>query len=96
MEAKRRTAKTLHQTERSFDAFMANVRSSLDEHAKRKNYAALGRLELADVTHSLGIGRQHGVGEIIYKAAEYSLTPRRVILEKIAGWAFKLWQRCEI
>jgi len=43
----------------------------------------------------LGIAAPHGIGEIIYKCAEFLKTPRKVLLVKIAGWAFILWRDCD-
>jgi len=43
----------------------------------------------------LGIHDAHGIGEIIYKASEYLKAPtetRKLLLTKIAGWAFILWR----
>jgi hypothetical protein len=80
---------------KSFDIFMENVRSSVGEHAERKGYShggPDGGNQLLQVDELLGIRVAHGIGEIVYKSAEYLRTPRRVLLEKIAGWAFCLWR----
>ncbi len=69
-----------------------------DNHAKRKNYTkndADGDNQLASVMTLLGIAAPHGIGEIIYKCAEFLKTPRKVLLVKIAGWAFILWRDCD-
>lgn len=79
----------------TLDAFFAAVRSSVDGHAKRKNYSDNGpdgENKLLNVVVLLGIHQHHAIGEIIYKCAEYLRTPRRVLLEKVAGWAFVLWR----
>lgn len=79
----------------SFDAFAAAVRSSCDQHAKRKNYSdngTDGHNRMISVMVEMGIHAPHCVGEIVYKCAEYLRTPRRVLLEKVAGWAYVLWK----
>ena len=79
----------------SFDTFMNAVRDSVDGHAKRKNYTDAGpdgENKLLLVMRTMDIHTPHAIGEIVYKCAEYLRTPRRVILEKIAGWAFVVWR----
>jgi len=68
--------------DKTFAAFAAAVRASCEEHAQRKNY-----------TNSNVDG--DCIAEIVTKAIEYLKTPRRVLLEKIAGWAFILWRETE-
>lgn len=82
----------------SFDAFSKAVRHSVEDQAQRKGYRTTGvdgANELADFMHSQGLGQPHGISEIIYKALEFKRAPRRVLLEKVSGWAFILWQRCD-
>lgn len=82
----------------SYEAYSKAVRNSVEEHAQRKGYrttAVNGSNEIADFMHSQGLGQVHGISEIIYKALEFKRAPRRVLLEKISGWAFILWQRCD-
>ena len=43
---------------------------------------------------TLGVTQAHAVGEIGPKLLEFQRTPRRVIAEKIAGWAWRLWCSC--
>jgi hypothetical protein len=87
--------------EKTFDAFTKAVRDSVEGHAKRKNYTnegADGANQLLKVCALLGIHEQHSIGEIIYKAAEYLKAPaptKRILLEKIAGWAFVLWRELD-
>jgi hypothetical protein len=84
-----------HMEPNSFDAFAAAVKSSVDSHAKRKNYTDNGpdgNNKMLTVMNALGIHQHHAIGEIIYKAGEFLKTPRRVLLEKIAGWSFVLWR----
>ncbi len=79
----------------SFKAFAAAVEDSITAHAKRKNYTDNGpdgENKMLTVMNALGIHQHHAIGEIIYKAGEFLKTPRRVLLEKIAGWAFVLWR----
>lgn len=81
---------------RTFESFLEAVRASVDEHAKRKNYTdngVSGENKLAEVGRLLEFEPQHGIGEIVYKCAEYLRNPREVLLEKIAGWAGILWMR---
>lgn len=79
----------------SLDDFFSAVRSSVNEHARRKNYTdgdPDGENKLLVVMAALGIHQQHAIGEIIYKCAEFLRAPRRVLLEKIAGWAWTVWR----
>lgn len=79
----------------SLDDFFAAVKSSVNDHAKRKNYTdndASGDNKLLNVMVQLDIHKPHCAGEIIYKVAEYLKTPRRVLLEKVAGWAYVMWR----
>lgn len=79
----------------SFEGFMKAVKSSLDEHARRKNYTDGGANDgnkMIAVMVLLGIHAPHSIGEIIYKCSEYLKTPRRVLVEKCAGWAYCLWR----
>ena len=79
----------------SFECFMESVRSSVEVHAQRKGYTRNGvdgQNDLAEVDKLMGTTVGHCVGEIVYKLKEYMTTPRRVVLEKVAGWAFILWR----
>lgn len=84
--------------DKTFDAFTAAVRDSVENHARRKNYTQGGAdddNQLLKVCTILGIHEQHSIGEIIYKAVEYLKAPhatKKILLEKIAGWAFILWR----
>lgn len=83
------------EPDNSFDAFMSAVRSSIDDHAKRKGYTdndPNGANKLSEAVSLLGIHEQHCIGEIIYKCAEWLRTPRRVLMEKVAGWAWLVWK----
>jgi hypothetical protein len=86
---------------KTFDQFVAAVRDSVDNHAKRKNYTTKGvdgENQLLKVCTTLGIHEHHAIGEIIYKSAEFLKAPqatKKVLLEKIAGWAFVLWRELE-
>lgn len=74
---------------------MQAVRESCEKHAQRKGYTSGhidGPNQLLVVVTALGIHQHHAIGEIIYKAAEFLKTPRRVLLEKIAGWAWTIWR----
>lgn len=88
----------MSETRGTFDGFMAAVKDSCEGHAKRKNYTTQGvdgDNQLLNVCTMLGIHDQHAIGEIIYKAVEYLKAPhntKKVLLEKVAGWAFVLWR----
>lgn len=75
----------------SLEQFLENVRSSCESHAERKGYLDGDRNVLGEVTASLGIEASHAMGEIIAKMIEFKASPRRVLAEKIAGWAWRLW-----
>jgi hypothetical protein len=80
---------------RTFEQFVEAVRDSCESHAKRKNYTTEGidgENQLLRICALLNIDKQHGIGEIIYKCAEYLTNPREVLLIKIAGWAYILWR----
>jgi len=78
------------------DEFLALVKESVDAKAREKNYTqtdADGKNQLIEVGTLLSFEPQHGIGEIVYKCAEYLKNPREVLLIKIAGWAYILWRR---
>lgn len=83
---------------KTFAEFTEAVKDSCEGHAKRKNYTTEGvdgNNQLLNVCTMLGIHDQHGIGEIIYKAVEYLKAPpatKKILLEKVAGWAFVLWR----
>lgn len=80
---------------RTFEEFSKLVRDSVDGQAKRKGYTengVEGENKLAEISRLLGITAAHGIGEIVYKAAEYLKNPREVLLIKISGWAYILWK----
>lgn len=83
------------KTANSFEAFAEAVRFSVEDAAKRKNYTKNGidgPNQALEVTKALGLHAPHAVCEIVYKLIEYLGTPRRVLLEKVSGWAFILWR----
>lgn len=86
------------ETQGTFSDFVAAVKDSCEGHARRKNYTnegVDGENQLLKVCTMLGIHDQHAIGEIIYKAVEYLKAPantKKVLLEKIAGWAYILWR----
>ena len=81
----------------SLEDFFQGVRSSCTEHAKRKGYTNDGA-DAGNVAgpflDTLGVTQGHAVGEIALKLLEFQRAPRRVIAEKIAGWAWRLWCSC--
>jgi hypothetical protein len=83
---------------KSFQDFTNAVKESVEAHARRKNYTQGGaddNNQLLQICTMLGIHEHHAIGEIIYKAVEYLKAPlstKRVLLEKVAGWAFVLWR----
>ena len=81
---------------RRFEEFLEAVRDSVESQAKRKNYSengVTGENKLSEVGRLLEFEPQHGIGEIVYKCAEYLKNPREVLLIKIAGWCGVLWMR---
>jgi hypothetical protein len=84
-----------------FEEFTKAVRDSVEQHALRKNYTvndANGSNQLADICKRLEIHEEHGVGEIIYKAAEFLKAPKetkKLLCTKIAGWAFVLYRNTD-
>lgn len=79
----------------SFEVFIKNVKDSLEGHAKRKGYhngEVNGENKLAEASRKFGFSPDHELGEILYKLAEFKAAPRRVLMEKIAAWAYLLWR----
>lgn len=79
----------------SFQAFTQAVHDSVTAHAKRKGYTKNevdGQNDLIEIDKLMGTHVHHCIAEIVYKAKEYLSCPRRVLLEKIAGWSFILWR----
>lgn len=81
----------------SLEDFLCNVRASCEQHAERKGYKDVGedRDVLGEATALFGIGAPHAIGEILAKLLEFQRTPRRVLAEKVAGWAWRLWLTAE-
>lgn len=77
----------------SLEQFLENVRSSCETHAERKGYKESGgdRNVLGELTKAMGVEAHHAIGEILAKLVEFKAKPRRVLAEKIAGWAWRLW-----
>lgn len=77
----------------SLEQFLENVRSSCETHAERKGYKESGgdRNVLGELTKAMGVESHHAIGEILAKLVEFKAKPRRVLAEKIAGWAWRLW-----
>ncbi len=78
------------KTER-IDEFLAAVKSSVDAFAERKGYHDGQQNTLGPITRLLGVDQGHAIGEIATKLIEFKREPRRVLAEKIAGWAWRLW-----
>lgn len=79
----------------SFAAFSKAVEDSINGHAKRKNYTdngAEGENKMLTAMRAMGIHEPHCAGEICYKVAECLKSPRRVLMEKVAGWAYMWWR----
>ena len=79
----------------AFQKFVAEVEDTLSGHAKRKGYSEgspNGPNQLAEFTKHIGALPGHVIGEIVYKATEWMKSPRKVLLVKIAAWAFVLWR----
>ncbi len=82
----------------SLGEFFKRVRSSCEEHARRKGYTKQGPDEgnvLGPMMKLLGTAQDHALGEILTKVVECKAHPRKVLAEKIAGWAHRLWLSCE-
>jgi hypothetical protein len=82
----------------SLEDFFAGVRASCTEHAVRKGYTKSGPDEgdvLGGILNAMGVSTAHGVGEIITKLVEYRKSPRRVLMEKVGGWAWSVWKDTE-
>ncbi len=79
----------------SYAAFSKAVEDSINGHAKRKGYTdndPSGDNKLANAMKQMGIHEAHCIGEIVYKCAEWLKCPRRVLMEKVAGWAYLVWR----
>jgi hypothetical protein len=79
----------------SLEDFFDEVRASCTEHAARKGYTRVGPDEgdvLGVILRAMGIGGAHGIGEIVTKLVEYRKAPRRVLMAKVAGWAWCIWR----
>ena len=79
---------------RSFQRFTREVQQSIRAYGKKKGYRSDKR-DLFEFTVACGAARGHAVGEIIYKAIEFFRRPRKVLLVKIAGWAFLAWRHID-
>ncbi len=96
IERKTKTG-VLMSRDNSLEQFFEGIRASCNFHAKRKGYTNDGadRGNVAGpFLDTLGVTQAHAVGEIGLKLLEFQRTPRRVIAEKIAGWAWRLWCSC--
>ena len=78
-----------------FGAFTSRVKAILDQKAFRKGYGTKedeGK-ELFDF-----VGRHfsgHPLGEIVYKCVRHRYKGDSLDLEKIAAWAYLVWQKAE-
>ncbi len=79
---------------RSFQRFAREVQQSVHDYGKKKGYRA-ERRDLFEFTVDCGAAKGHAVGEIIYKAIEFFRRPRKVLMVKIAGWAFLAWRHID-
>ena len=80
--------------DRTLEAFMEEVRDSLNGQAERKGYTKSGAPDqLGSFLAFIGAEPGHAVGEIILKCVEHLKSPRDVNLVKIAAWAFILYRR---
>lgn len=80
---------------RTFEQFVAEVKDSVENHAKRKNYTTgdvNDHNQLASALNELGIHHQHSIGEIVYKCAEFLKDPKPLLMIKVAGWAWIIWK----
>ena len=96
IERKTKTG-VLMSRDNSLELFFEGIRASCNEHARRKGYTQRGAGDgdiLGPILNSIGLTQSHALGEIITKVVEFQRTPRRVLAEKIAGWAWRLWCSC--
>ena len=90
---------------RTLEEFFTEVKSSIEHHAQKKGYRRTAEAdapnELADFMASIQLSDQlnaaqaHAAFECIYKCVEFLHNPRRVHMEKVAGWASLAWARTE-
>lgn len=79
----------------SLEDFFSRVRYSCTEKAVSKGYTNGGPDEgdvLGVILRKMGVSQAHGIGEIVTKLVEFNVAPRRVLMEKIAGWAWCVWK----
>ena len=79
--------------EENVDKFLSGVRTSLVGQATRKGYHVNGIDVASGATQMMGVAMGHAIGEITYKLLEFKTNPRRVVAEKISGWAYQLWRQ---
>lgn len=79
----------------TLETFFEEIRSSCDEHARRKGYLQSGRNVLGDIMQMTNLEGAHAAGEVITKVLEYTRVPRRVLAVKVAGWAWRMWLAAE-
>ncbi len=82
-------------TERTFEAFAAEVRSLLEPTAASKGYnssGADGDNPLYQFIRELAGGDGHALGEIVYKARRYAAKGNPEDILKAAAWCFLVWR----
>lgn len=81
--------------DKSLDAFFKAIRDSLEGHAKRKGYSdgPDKTNKMLEASVAMDFFPKHELGEILYKLGEYQAVPRRVLMEKVAGWAYLIWSK---
>jgi hypothetical protein len=87
------TASTANQ--RTFEEFVAGIRTLLEGAAAGKGYSANGvngRNPLYEFVHGVVGGPQHAVGECIYKLVRYQSKRNPEDLLKAACWSYLIWR----
>ena len=88
--------KTPQHSPRTYEAFMAEVRTLLDGAAKGKGYNASdldGHNALYEFVEAMNDGAAgHALGEIVYKARRYAAKRNPEDVLKIAAWAFLIYK----
>jgi hypothetical protein len=90
-------AQQIAPKDNSLELFFEGIRESCNTHARRKGYTNLGADKgnvAGPFLDMIGVTQEHAIGEIALKLLEFRRAPRRVVAEKIAGWAWRLWCSC--
>lgn len=81
-------------SDKTWDAFLIQVRALLEPTAASKGYSTTGidgKNALYEFVQAM-TGPGHALGEIVYKARRYGAKKNPEDLLKIAAWAFLAWR----